>query len=234
MHLTDLTMQHLPRETDRLLVTAARLDEDDVRGPSLCAGWTRAHVLSHLARNADAMLRVCRSIVTGEADTMYDSVESRDADIAAGAGRSAGELLDDVRATALALAPEIAKVGVEHVGVMIERVPGGPLFPAERVPFMRLREVVWHHVDLDAGYGFADTPDELVHLFLDDAVARLQSGAHPPSLSIRTHEGDSWTLGGGTTELTGPRQAVLFWLARGVADGLDADPASLPVLPFGG
>lgn len=234
MHLSDLTTQHLPRETERLLATATRLTDADVRGPSLCPGWTRGHVLSHLARNADGLHRVCRSILTGEPDTMYDSAESRDADIEAGANRSAAELLEDVRSTALALAPDIARVGVEHVGVMIERVPGGPLFPAERVPFMRLREVVWHHVDLDAGYGFADAPDPLVALFLDDAVVRLQSGANPPGLSIHTSEGDSWTVGDGAAQLAGPRQAVLFWLARGVADGLDADPATLPALPFGG
>jgi maleylpyruvate isomerase len=165
---------------------------------------------------------------------MYDSVEARDADIEAGAGRSAAELASDLRTQAAALAPQITRLGVEHIGTTVERVPGGQLIAAERVPFMRLREVVWHHVDLDAGYGFADTPAELVHLFLDDAVARLASSDGAPGLAIRTDEGDEWTIGDGGATIAGSRWGVLHWLARGRTDGLKEPAASLPALPFGG
>lgn len=234
MHLIDLSTKHLPSETERLVATAERLGDADVRAPSLCPGWTRGHVLSHLARNAEALSRVCAAVLTGEPDTMYDSVEARDADIEAGAGRSAAELASDVRTQAAALAPQITRLGVEHIGTTVERVPGGQLIAAERVPFMRLREVVWHHVDLDAGYGFADTPDELVHLFLDDAVARLASSDGAPGLAIRTDEGDEWTIGDGRATIAGSRWGVLHWLARGRTDGLKEPAASLPTLPFGG
>lgn len=234
MHLIDLSTKHLPSETERLVATAERLGDADVRAPSLCPGWTRGHVLSHLARNAEALSRVCAAVLTGEPDTMYDSVEARDADIEAGAGRSAAELASDLRTQAAALAPQLTRLGVEHIGTTVERVPGGQLIAAERVPFMRLREVVWHHVDLDAGYGFADTPDELVHLFLDDAVARLASSDGAPGLAIRTDEGDEWTIGDGRATIAGSRWGVLHWLARGRTDGLKEPAASLPALPFGG
>ena len=234
MHLIDLSTKHLPSETERLVATAERLGDADVRAPSLCPGWTRGHVLSHLARNAEALSRVCAAVLTGEPDTMYDSVEARDADIEAGAGRSAAELASDLRTQAAALAPQLTRLGVEHIGTTVERVPGGQLIAAERVPFMRLREVVWHHVDLDAGYGFADTPHELVHLFLDDAVARLASSDGAPGLAIRTDEGDEWTIGDGRATIAGSRWGVLHWLARGRTDGLKEPAASLPALPFGG
>jgi maleylpyruvate isomerase len=53
-HLSDnLTL--LAHETGLLIRTAAGLDDGTVRAPSLCEGWTRAHVLSHIARNADAL-----------------------------------------------------------------------------------------------------------------------------------------------------------------------------------
>lgn len=233
MHLIDLSTQHLATETERLVTTAEGLGDAEVAGDSLCPGWTRGHVLSHLARNADALARVCAAILTGEPDTMYDSKEARDADIEAGAGRSARELAADVRTSAAELAPEIARVGIEHVGTTVERVPGGQLIAAERVPFMRLREVVWHHVDLDAGYRFADTPDDLLHLFLEDAVARLASAAGAPGLTVQTTEGDTWVVGDGAARVAGPRHAVLLWLARGIADGIDHE-GSLPDLPFGG
>ncbi|MDC5695852.1 maleylpyruvate isomerase family mycothiol-dependent enzyme [Intrasporangium calvum] len=234
MHLIDLSTRHLPRETERLVETAQSLSDADVRAASLCAGWTRGHVLSHLARNAEALTRVCTCVLTGEADTMYDSSEARDADIEAGAGREAAALAEDVRSTAALLAPEIAKVGVQHVGTTVERVPGGQLIAAERVPFMRLREVVWHHVDLDAGYTFESAPDELVHLFLEDMVARLGSSDGVPGLSLRTDEGDEWTVGDGETKVTGPRHGVLLWLARGRTEALGDHSEPLPRLPFGG
>ncbi|MDV3221229.1 maleylpyruvate isomerase family mycothiol-dependent enzyme [Intrasporangium sp.] len=233
MHLIDLSTRHLATETQRLLATAEGLDDTAVRGPSLCQGWTRGHVLAHLARNAEALARVCAVVLTGEPDTMYDSPQARDADIEAGAGRPATALTADVRATAAALAPEIAKLGIEHVGTTVERVPGGQLIPAERVPYMRLREVVWHHVDLDAGYGFEDTPDELVRLFLEDTVSHLASSEGAPGISIRTDEGDAWTVGDGGTVVSGPRDGVLLWLARSRPDRLHEHP-SLPSLPFGG
>ena len=234
MHLIDLSTKHLPSETERLVATAERLGDPEVRASSLCAGWTRGHVLTHLARNAEALSRVCAAVLTGEPDTMYDSAESRDADIEAGAGRSAAELASDVRTTAASLAPQISRLGVGHVGTTVERVPGGQLISAERVPFMRLREVVWHHVDLDAGYGFAETPEDLVHLFLEDMVARLASSDGAPGLEIRTDESDEWIVGDGGATIAGPRWGVLLWLARGRLDGLTAPGTALPKLPFGG
>ncbi|MFF9641495.1 maleylpyruvate isomerase N-terminal domain-containing protein [Kitasatospora aureofaciens] len=39
--------------TGLLLRTAARLCDADARAPSLLPGWSRGHVLTHLARNAD-------------------------------------------------------------------------------------------------------------------------------------------------------------------------------------
>jgi hypothetical protein len=41
--------------TQRLLDDARTIPESELRVPSLLPGWTRAHVLSHVARGADAM-----------------------------------------------------------------------------------------------------------------------------------------------------------------------------------
>src|ERR1022692_5071277 len=41
--------------TDRLLAAADLLTDPGVREPSLLPGWTRGHVLSHPARNADGL-----------------------------------------------------------------------------------------------------------------------------------------------------------------------------------
>ena len=44
--------------TTRYLAAIEDLTDDDVRAPSLLPGWTRAHVISHISRNADALARV--------------------------------------------------------------------------------------------------------------------------------------------------------------------------------
>jgi maleylpyruvate isomerase len=236
MHRRDVTPQHVATETDRLLATVGRLSDADLADPSLCEGWTRGHVLAHLARNADALVRVASVATTGVADTMYDSPEARDADIAAGAGRPVAAQADDLRASAARLAAVLGQLTPEHGGVRVHRTPGGPEIPVGAVAYLRLRELVFHHVDLDAGFGFADAPPEVVALLLDDAVARLTDapgGAAAPDVTVVTDEGDEHVLGSGATRVSGPRAGVLLWLARGRTDGVTVD-GPLPTLPFGG
>ncbi len=49
----------------RLLDTVDGLDEAGVRAPSLLAGWTVGHVLTHLARNADSHTRMLGAALAG-------------------------------------------------------------------------------------------------------------------------------------------------------------------------
>ena len=55
-HLSD-NLVLLAHETSLLMATAAGLNGETVRAASICDGWTRAHVLSHIARNADAFMK---------------------------------------------------------------------------------------------------------------------------------------------------------------------------------
>ena len=52
--LRDLSDQ-IDQATQRLLDTARTITDPDLRVPSMLPGWTRGHVLAHLARNADGM-----------------------------------------------------------------------------------------------------------------------------------------------------------------------------------
>ena len=56
--------------------------------PSLLPGWTRGHVLTHIARNADSFVRVLEAARQGEVVTQYEGgVAGRNAAIEAGATR---------------------------------------------------------------------------------------------------------------------------------------------------
>ncbi len=67
--------------TTRYLQALTLLDEESVRRPSLLRGWSRAHLVGHLSRNADAFERALTQAVSGERGSMYDAQATRDDDI---------------------------------------------------------------------------------------------------------------------------------------------------------
>jgi maleylpyruvate isomerase len=229
----------LAEQTELVLRTARTLDDAAVRTPSLCPPWTRGHVLTHVARNADALVNVAHSAVTGVPVAMYPSAEARSADVEAGAGRSARELTEDLERSAGRLADELRRVPDEGLGL---EVPSGrgPTIRVGDVPWTRLREVVYHHVDLDAGYGFADAPEEVVVRGLRECVPRLGGVAPLEVTAELAGARDPVVLLLGTGEprraVRGPAPDVLAWLTgRSHGAGLSADDAApLPDLPSWG
>jgi maleylpyruvate isomerase len=219
--------------TAALLQTTARLADDDVSRPSLCDGWTRGHVLAHLARNAEAISRLAQWAASGERREMYPGgTERRDADIEAGADRTAAEQLADLRSTADDLA-EVLPSLLDGLAAAEVEMRGGYLVASERLPFLRLRELVLHHVDLDAGFTLADVDGDVLVRLIDDAVSRLRLSHRAPSVTLRTPEGESWTVGEGDVEVTGPRHGLLLWLARRIGTGVTSSSGDLPELPRG-
>lgn len=228
------------RHTALLVEHAAALG--DVRAPSLCEGWSRAHVLVHVARNAEAIQRLAQWAVDGQPRPMYPGgTRGRDAAIEEGAvrtgpaftgdPRAAGVLVDDLAATAAALDPHLAALSGPWAVDEVE-MRGGLLVPPRVLPLLRLREVVFHHVDLDDGFGFADVEPDLLRGFLDDAVGRLASTPDAPGLHLLSDEGDEWLVGDAGAVVHGPRAALLLWLARRDPRGVMAE-AALPDLPRG-
>jgi maleylpyruvate isomerase len=230
------------RHTELLIDHATHLG--DVRAPTLCEGWSRAHVLSHVARNAEAILRLTEWALDGQRREMYPGgTSARDVEIEAGAtrggptsphdGRPAGVFVDDLTDVAAALRPRLAELAGPLAVDEVE-MRGGLKIPPQALPFLRLRELVYHHVDLDDGFTFADVEPELLRRFVDDAVSRLRMGSRPPDLDLRTDEGDHWLVGEPTTEVHGSRAGVLLWLARRINTGVSASAgATLPELPRG-
>ncbi len=228
--MTDL-VPALEQHTASLLATAGSLR--DLEHASFCAGWTRAHVLAHLASNGRGMVNLVRAVVDGEPRTMYASQEERDTDITVGASRPLDALLADLEATSEDAIAALRRLGPEHAEARAERTPGGRTFRAATLPYLRLREVVYHHVDLDAGFTFDDVEAGLLALFLDREVAVLCRNTQAPSVRIISDEGDSYDVGDGpTTTVTGSRAGLLLWLSRQMPVGVSGDP-QLPEPPRG-
>ena len=143
--------------TQRLLSSARVLAEPDLRAPSLLPGWTRAHVLAHLARNADALRNVLVGAGSGEERPPYDSQDAREADIEHGAGLGAKELMTDLADAAMAFRYVTRRLPDQAWEFPVRMLDSGP-FPAAGLLTRRLVEVELHHCDLGTGYGPGDWP----------------------------------------------------------------------------
>jgi maleylpyruvate isomerase len=224
--------------TERLLATAATLTDAQVREPSTLPGWTRGHVLTHIARNADGLGNLLRWAHTGTEIPMYPSAEARSADIEAGAGRPAASLAADARESAAAFAAEAASVPDGAWTVQV-RALYGPPFPAIGVLDRRLSEVEIHHVDLGAGY----SPDDWPAAFVAGALPRVAESFAgrddtPPCLVSAEGTTNSFRIGPDQAGLPpvlihGQPADLLGWLT-GRSDGTKLTlPAggTLPTLP---
>jgi maleylpyruvate isomerase len=151
--------------TQRLLSTARIIAEADLRAPSMLPGWSRAHVLAHLARGADAMRSLLVGARDGQDRPAYASAEARAADIERGAGSRAAELAADVAGSAMALRTIAGQLPDQAWRYRV-RVLGSAPFPAGQLLVRRLVEVELHHCDLGLGYGPASWPAEFASLRL--------------------------------------------------------------------
>jgi len=141
----------LDTATQRLIDEARLMTGSDLRAPSLLPGWSRAHVLAHLARDADAMRNLLIGARAGQDRPAYASPQARNADIDSSAAAEAKELVDDLASSAMALRTVALQLPDKAWRYQV-RVLDSPRFPADQLLTRRLAEVELHHCDLGIGY----------------------------------------------------------------------------------
>ncbi|MFH8242510.1 maleylpyruvate isomerase family mycothiol-dependent enzyme [Streptomyces sp. NPDC018321] len=212
--------------TERLLGAVGKLDNASVTESSRLPGWSRGHVLAHLARNADALVNVL------EGRPMYVSGEARDADIERDAPRPLDAQLADVRESATRF-QEAAAVPADWSRTVELR--NGITDSASRLPFRRWVEIELHHVDLGIGYELEDLPAEFTERETDFLAARF--AGHPDVVSTRLTDGTrAWRTGreaeAPEVTVTGRPADLLGWLAgRRAGSALTVEGGPLPALP---
>ncbi len=206
--------------TGTLQRTISGLADDQVTQPSLLPGWTRGHVLTHVARNADALVNLATWARTGTETPMYVSREQRDADIEAGAGRSAHELVDDVARSADRLLAALTDLSDDQWRTTLRWGWRDREASAARLPALRRVEVEIHHVDLDLDYTLAHLPEDLVEELLADCVAEFSARDDIEGFVLTANDDEGrWTVGDGGPEITGTPPSLLGWLL-GRTDGI--------------
>jgi maleylpyruvate isomerase len=215
------------------------LPDDALRAPSALPGWSRTHVIGHVARNAEALTRLATWARTGVETPMYADRAQRAAEIESSARASAAQLRAELTSTAQDLDAALAALDDGSWQGQV-RSALGRVIPATEVPWMRVREVWLHAVDLDAGAVMADLPPAVVDALLADATGVLSGREGCPAATLAPTDRDrTWSLGPDavTVEVRGTADLVLGWLlGRRGAEGLDAvdaqgAPAAVPVPP---
>ena len=229
-------LDQITAATEDLMRTAARFTDADVSAPSLLPDWSRGHVLTHLARNADGGRRLLIWARTGTETAEYPSLEARAAQIEEGAGRGAAELLADVRDSAAAFEAEYRSMPPEAWNRIV-RWTRGQQRPAARAADSRLSEVLVHHADLDAGYTPAQWPADFVRTMLGRVAASFTAREDAPAMRLYATDTDTeYEIGGARPApvIHGPQSSLLAWL-MGRSQGADLPvhgAAGLPEPPF--
>ena len=220
-------LSRLGRETDMFLATIESLSDDEMAAPSLCGGWTRAHVIAHIASNGRALVKLIDWAVTGQEQAPYASTEARNEEIAELAALPRKELVEKVRETAAYFAEQAQRLTGE---LAVEEVHlHGKQIPATSIVALRIAEVVVHHHDLDTAWTIEEAdPDSLLNAL--EAAVRTMRAKGAPGLTLVTEERDEWVIGDGALRVESDREGLLEWLARGEAENVEAD-GPLPALP---
>jgi maleylpyruvate isomerase len=225
-------IEDVDRSTARLLATARTIG--DVGAPSLLPGWSRGHVLTHVARNADSLVNLLTWARTGVETPQY-APGRRDPDIEAGAPRPLDEQLEDLVAAASRFAVAVAAMPTEAWSAEI-RYRSGRAAPAATVVWSRLVEVEIHHADLGTAYTWRDWPPAFAARLVRQIVHNTAGREDTPQVLLRAPElGRDVLLGvpdndaqPGTAPaaVIGSAASIAAWLTgRSSGEELALDPA---------
>jgi uncharacterized protein (TIGR03083 family) len=154
------------------------LDEASYAEPCQLDGWTRKHLVAHLAANAEAIGRLVAWAHTGEEQRMYASPEQRRADIEAGALLPGSELTSWFERSARDLDEAMDTLSDQAWRAEVVTAQGRTV-PAAGTAWMRSREVMVHAVDLGTGLRFTDLPADFLGALRADIIAKRGVDAVP-------------------------------------------------------
>lgn len=211
----------------RLLDATAPLSDAQVAAPSRLPGWSRGHVLAHLAGLAAAVSRQVEHARRGEQVDLYDGGQpARDAAIEAGASAPAA-----AHRRALAGATERIEASLAGLSATDWQRPvryrDGVVLDLAAAWW---REVEIHLTDLDLGASGGGWSGVFCDQLTDFLAERVPAGTR---LVLEAPGGWSRVLGAGTAlRVAGERADLVGWLAgREPTEPLRVDAgAALPVL----
>jgi maleylpyruvate isomerase len=196
---------------DAVAATLDTLDDDDMRAPSLLPGWSRAHVVTHLARNAESHVRLLEAGRSGRLVEQYAGGRAaRAAAIEDGASRPAAALVADAQSANARLFELWSDMQDEEWRLPVGARGGES---AWELVWSRWKEIAVHHVDLATAFGPADWDSGFVDTLLSQVLKGLSDRlADDTTVEMTT---GAWRAragnGGEVIVIEGTRAEILAW-----------------------
>lgn len=230
---------------------AGVVDGGALTAPTAVEGWSRAHILAHLAGNARGLHNLAIWASTGVTTPMYASPAQRTKDIEAGAATPPAQLMVDVVRTATEL-EEIWDTLTPQQWAAPVHTARGRVIPARETPWLRAREVMIHATDLDAGITFEDLPDSFCEALALEITTKRSDDLDSPAFiatptdsdvildtsatqSRRTRsDQDIWRVTGTLAQITAwlsGRRYTAVWLQNSPEFSPSADPHTTVIEP---
>jgi len=204
---------------------------DDLLAPSLLPGWSRAHVVAHLAGNARSHVRMLDGCLAGEVVPQYPGdAAGRAAEIARLATEPVAALAAHRDASA-ELEQRWVAMTPDHWDRQVLRLDAGPR-PATGLAWSRWKEVEVHRVDLRAGYRPSDWQPAFARRLLASLLERTDLPAMTVVVDGEAVGNEVPVTGPGGPRVTGSTAALAGWLT-GRDDGreLQVRDGRLPRVP---
>lgn len=208
------------------------LADDELAAPSALEGWTRRHLVAHVAYNAAALCRLMDWASTGSETPMYASPEARSTEIAEGATLSPAALRNLFDHTVARLDEKWRRAGDPVWSAPVRSAQGREITAAETI-WMRAREVWIHAVDLGSGARFGDAPPEVLDGLLGDIVGTWRTRGDGGALELRVAGRkplavDPQSPAAERIPVAGDLASVTRWVAGRGTVGLDPIPVVTP------
>jgi maleylpyruvate isomerase len=232
-------LDSVERAAARMRVAVDALTDRQTGAGSALPGWTRGHVITHVARSADVYRWLLRLARTGVEPGPRADAAALDRALCEGAGRSAAELAADLRGSLERMLEAAAELPADRWPVLVSALAGWR-HPAWFVLHRARRELETHHVDLAVGRTSRDWPEDYVAWALDATLAALAARDFPLARVEAVDLGRVWKPGSEGPAVAGSGHALLAWLSgRGdgtglVTDALLPDPPPWPQPPAPG
>jgi maleylpyruvate isomerase len=185
-------VEELSASHRRLEAIASQIAEGGLVCDTRLAGWTNAHLLCHLERNAASHLRMLVAAMTGQLVEQYPGGDGgRRAEIDAGSRRSLDALATELAATNRRLEAQWAVM--EPASWHNPTRARAGTRPAYSCLWARWREVEIHIVDLDSGVEVRDWLTDFAVAGLDVSFQGLElrsvTDRLPAGVRLELHDG---------------------------------------------
>ncbi|MGL4832287.1 MAG: maleylpyruvate isomerase family mycothiol-dependent enzyme [Propionibacteriaceae bacterium] len=217
---------HKREATTRFLGRTITISDHDWQQPSALPGWTRAHIATHVARNADALRQ---RLAHPTAGSLYP--HSKALDIERGSERTALELQIDLDTSASLLNKAFDDLDGHGWG-SLSTLDENVTCPVQLFPLARLAEIELHHCDLDLDYTIDDIDDDSQWWIIAWYAIRHELRGDLPLFTLVDDRGCSTRIGDGSAgTVTGMRRDLLAWItARGTGTVIGGHDAIVPLI----